>query len=56
METAWLNMFRFITFFMKVGYGDQCVKCTQNPKTGDLDIEVIEDEAEKENDKEVVEA
>ena len=27
MKKAWVNMFRFITFFMSVGYGDGFLKC-----------------------------
>ena len=40
METAWLDMFRFITFFMSVGYGNDFIKC-QKGKNGELFLELL---------------
>ena len=43
-------MFRFITFFMSVGYGDGFLKC-QRGKNGELVMELISSTKDKtEND------
>ena len=50
MKRAWLNMFRFITFFMSVGYGDGFLKC-QKGQNGELVMELISSSKDKtEND------
>lgn len=42
MERAWSKVFSFITFFMRVGYGDEFLKCQKDPDNSDqLNLELI---------------
>lgn len=43
VEASWVQMFRFITFFMKVGYGDLCFKC-ETDQDGELHIEYVKED------------